>query len=81
MSNWKHSEKNLLSSNQKYEEIFFLIFGGGGVLTSNVDLITMETYVQQGKTINNRFFIYSPECDNKFLFDYLGGGGGLWDLQ
>ena len=41
------------------------------------DLITLETYVQQGKQwILNKFFI----CENINIFGYLGGGGGFNNL-
>ena len=48
------------------------------VLKCHEDLITLETYVQQGITMDNKFFI----CENINIFDYLGargggGGGGL----
>ena len=47
------------------------------VLKCQEDLITLETKVQQRKTIDNKFFI----CGNINIFGYLGaggwGGGGL----
>ena len=52
-------------------------------MSENADLITMitvETYVQQGKTIENQFFIYIYIYF--FFFGYLrgpGGGGGFND--
>ena len=42
------------------------------VLKCHEDLITLETQVQQGKTIDNKFFI----CENINIFGYLNGGGG-----
>ena len=46
-------------------------------MSANADLITLETYVQQGKKINSKFFIYGPEYEYKFyILDYLGGPGG-----
>ena len=42
----------------------------------HVDLITLETYVQQGKTIS-KFFMYVPQCEKHNIFGYLGGGGGF----
>ena len=42
------------------------------VLKCHEDLITLETYVQQGKTMNNTFFIN----ENINIFGYLGTGGG-----
>ena len=35
---------------------------GGTKMSANADLITVETYVQQGKTIENQFYIYGPKC-------------------
>ena len=49
----------------------------GTKMSANADLITVETYVQQGKTINNEFFINGPERDKNLNFLLLGGGGGL----
>ena len=42
------------------------------VLTCHEDLITLEKYVQQGKTMDNKFFIY----ENINIFGYLGAGRG-----
>ena len=42
------------------------------VLKCHEDLITLETYVQQGKTMDNKFFIY----ENINIFGYFGAGGG-----
>ena len=44
-------------------------------MSANADLITVETYVLQGKTIENQFFIYGPKCENKL---YLWLFEGLW---
>ena len=41
------------------------------VLKCHGDLSTLETYVQQGKTMDNKFFIY----ENINIFGHLGGGG------
>ena len=41
------------------------------VLKCHEDLITLETYVQQTKTMDNKFFIY----ENINIFGYLGVGG------
>ena len=35
---------------------------GGTKMSANTDCITVETYVQQGKTTENHFFIYGPKC-------------------
>ena len=40
-------------------------------MSANADLITVETYVQQGKTIENHFFIAYI-----WLFEGPWGGGG-----
>ena len=44
------------------------------VLKCHEDLITLDTYVQQGITMDNKFF----KCENINIFGYLGarGGGG-----
>ena len=42
-------------------------------MSENADLITVETYVQQGKTIENQFFIYGPKCKFFNIFGYLTG--------
>ena len=40
-----------------------------------------ETYVEKGKTMNYKFFIYMPQCDNINIVGHLGGrwggGGGI----
>ena len=46
------------------------------LLKCHEDLMTLETYVHLGKTMDNKFFI----CENINIFGYLGargGGGGL----
>ena len=45
----------------------------GTKMSENADLITVETYVQQDKIINNPFFIYGPECEQKFTFWAIWG--------
>ena len=46
-----------------------------GVPKCHEDLIiTLETYIQQRKTINNKFFIYVPQCDKKITSVWGGGG-------
>ena len=51
-----------------------------GVLKCYADLVTLETYVQQGKTMNIKFFIYVPHV-NQFTslatWGPWGGGGGV----
>ena len=42
------------------------------VLKCHKDLITLEIYVQLGKTMDNKFVI----CENINIFGYLGVGGG-----
>ena len=48
--------------------------------SANADLITVETYVQQGKTIENQFLIYGLKCKKMYIFGYLRGPGGLYYL-
>ena len=43
-------------------------------MSANADLITMETYVQQGKTSLKT--IYGPKCKQNVYFGLLFGGGG-----
>ena len=48
-------------------------------MSANAALITMEAYVEQGKTIENQFFIYGPKCKHIvyfWLFEGPWGGGG-----
>ena len=66
------------------EVIWWLFLGGPGeayvnqeVLKCHEDLITLETYVQQGITMDNKFFI----CENINIFGYLGAWGGGRGLQ
>ena len=67
---------------------FVSIWGGGGgvlgkrmlnpeVLKCHEDLITLETYVQQGITMDIKFFI----CENINIFGYLGGPEGVFNGQ
>ena len=67
-------DKNLSSANKKYENNFicFRVMLGPSIKFRGADFITVETYVQQGKTIENQLFIYGPKCLNT-----LGGGGGF----
>ena len=41
------------------------------VLKCYEDLTTLDTYVQQGKTMENKFYI----CENINMFGYMGAGG------
>ena len=41
---------------------------GGTKMSANADLITVETYVQQGKTIENQFLIYGLKCKTNVYF-------------
>ena len=46
------------------------------VLRCHEDHVTVETYVQQRKTMDNKFYI----CENINIFGYIGarwGGGGV----
>ena len=62
---------------------FVSIFGGPGethilnpeVLKCHEDLITLETDVQQGKTMENKFFIYVKT--SLAIWGPGGGGGGV----
>ena len=36
-----------------------------------------DIYVEQGKTMNYKVFIYKPHCENINIFGYLEGGGGF----
>ena len=47
-----------------------------GVPKCDEDLITLDIYVEQEKTMNYKFFIYMPQCENNNIFGYLGGRGG-----
>ena len=48
-----------------------------GVPKCDEDLITLDIYyVEQGKTMNCKVFIYVPQCENINIFGYLWGGGG-----
>ena len=51
----------------------------GTEISANTELITVETYVQQGETIWNHFFIYWPKCTKKCIFWAIWGPWG--DLQ
>ena len=62
-------------------QIFVFILGVLGkrmlnpeVLKCHEDLITLDTYVQQGKTMDNKFYIYLKT----YIFGYMAarGGGG-----
>ena len=46
------------------------------ILKCHEDLITLDAYVQQGKPMDNKFYIYI--CENINIFGYMGarGGGG-----
>ena len=44
-----------------------------GVPKCDEDLITLEIYVEQGKTMNYKVFICKPQCENFNIFGYLGG--------
>ena len=50
---------------------------GDTKMSANAGLITVEIYVQQGKTIENQFLIYGPKCKKKnYIIGYLRGPGG-----
>ena len=51
-------------------------------MSANADLITVETYVQQGKTIENQVFhIWAKIKNFKNIFGYLRGPGGGFSNQ
>ena len=50
------------------------------VLTCHEDLITMDTYVQQGITMDNKFYIYVKILTSLAIWR-PGGGGGGWGLR
>ena len=63
---------------------FFFHFGGPGkctlnpeVLKCHEDRITLDTYVQQGKTMDNKFYIYVKTLTSLAKWGLRGGGGGL----
>ena len=59
-----------------FYNIFFPFLGGSGEAydesRGSKYLVTLETYEQQGKTMDHKFFI----CININIFGYLGAGGG-----
>ena len=40
------------------------------------DLITLQIYIEQGKTMNYKVFIYMPQCKYINIYGFGGGGGG-----
>ena len=46
------------------------------VLKCHEDLITLDTYAQQGKTMDNKFYIYVKTYLYMWLCGGPGGGGG-----
>ena len=54
----------------------------GTEISANADLTTVETYVQQGETIENQFFIYEPKWKKyMYILGYLGGPEGVFNAQ
>ena len=49
------------------------------VLKCHEDLITLDTYVQQGKTMDNKFYIYVKTLTS--LAKWGPGGGGDFNNQ
>ena len=47
------------------------------VLKCHEDLITLDTYAQQGKTMDNKFYIYVKTYLHLWLYGGPGGGGGF----
>ena len=64
---------------------FILILEGPGEAyvesRGHEDLITLDTYVQQGKTIDNKFYIYVKTLASLAIWGPGGGGGGGGGLQ
>ena len=64
--------------------IFVFILGGvlgkrtlnPEVLKCHEDRITLDTYVQQGKTMHNKFYIYVKTLTSLAKWGPGGGGGG-----
>ena len=46
------------------------------VLKCHEDLITLDTYVQQGITMDNKFYIYVKTLTSLAIWGPRGGGGG-----
>ena len=46
------------------------------VLKWHEELITLDTYVQQGKTMDNKFYIYVKTLTSLAKWGPGGGGGG-----
>ena len=66
--------------------IIFFILGGPGkctlnpeVLKCHEDRITLDTYVQQGKSMDNKFYIYVKTLTS--LAKWGPGGGGGFNIQ
>ena len=54
----------------------------GTKMSANADLITVETYVQQGETIWKPFFHLWAKMLKKFIFwGYFGGPEGVFNDQ
>ena len=47
------------------------------VLKCHEDLITLDTYVQQGKTMENKFYIYVKTLTSLAKYGGRRGGGGF----
>ena len=74
---WKKSDEHFF--------IFFFILGVLGkrtlnheVLKCHEDRITLDTYVQQGKTMDNKFYIYVKTLTSLAKW---GPGGGGFNIQ
>ena len=51
------------------------------VLKCHEDRITLDTYVQQGKTMENKFYIYVKTLTSLAKWGPGGGGGGDFNIQ
>ena len=47
------------------------------VLKCHEDLITLDTYVQQGKTMDNKFYIYVKTLTSLAIWGPRGGGASI----
>ena len=51
------------------------------VLKCHENRITLDTYVQQGKTMDNKFYIYVKTLTSLAKWGPGGGGGGGFNIQ
>ena len=63
-----------------FVKFIFFILGGGGpgeayIESRGIKAITLDTYVQQGKTMDNKFYIYVKTLTSLAKWGPGGGGG------